>query len=207
MEVQSWLETVSGDKFDFDNIPDNKFTIQDIAHSLSLQCRYNGHTRGFYSVAEHSKMMANFGHYKMGLTNKECLTLLLHDAAECYIGDLVLPLKLRLPEFRDFEKEIDLQVAKVFGSFYPFPDFVKEFDSRILVDERKWVLNKSDNKWWVDNLEPLGLRPRLLIPRVAEEQFLHAYDFYRAWDEEDEISGPPELDPPMEEDSWAYTTK
>ena len=49
----SWAQTFTGRQF-FPLDPDPQdIDIVDIAHSLAMQCRYNGHTDRFYSVAEH----------------------------------------------------------------------------------------------------------------------------------------------------------
>ena len=49
-----WIQTYSGKKFyPLDPRPED-IDIRDIAHALSLNCRFNGHCRCFYSVAEHS---------------------------------------------------------------------------------------------------------------------------------------------------------
>jgi hypothetical protein len=80
--------THSGRQIDFDNFKTTDVDIHDIAHSLSLTCRYNGHCKKFYSVAEHCvrcSWMCTLERYKK--------ILLLHDAAEAYIGDVINPLK------------------------------------------------------------------------------------------------------------------
>lgn len=63
--------------------------INDIAHHLSMICRWGGGTPGFYSVAEHSVRVA------AKLPDKLKLWGLLHDAAEAYLGDHVRPMKCR----------------------------------------------------------------------------------------------------------------
>ena len=86
--------------------------ILDIAQALSMTCRYGGHCRDFYSVAEHSLLV-----HLIGVTGnpKNNLALLLHDAAEAYVGDLVTPLKrvLRAKNLEDdwlraIEQKLDL---------------------------------------------------------------------------------------------------
>lgn len=58
-EDSSWLQTFTGKKIFPLNPRTEDICIADIAHSLSMQCRYNGHTKLFYSVAQHSAVMAN----------------------------------------------------------------------------------------------------------------------------------------------------
>ena len=72
--------------------------IEDIAHGLAYQCRFNGQTNAFYSVAQHSLIVA-------ALVPEELrFAALLHDAAEAYLGDMVKPLKVLLPGFSEIEE-------------------------------------------------------------------------------------------------------
>jgi len=74
--------------------------IEDIAHSLSLLCRFNGHCPAFYSVAEHSvlvmKALKEFKNDTFSL--KLQLAAILHDANECYVGDIIRPVSAWLKE-------------------------------------------------------------------------------------------------------------
>jgi hypothetical protein len=65
----------------------DRFIIDDIAHGLAYNCRWNGHTKGYWSVSQHSCMM-----YDMAPHN-ERLSYLFHDAEEAYWGDMIKPLK------------------------------------------------------------------------------------------------------------------
>lgn len=56
-ECGGWIETFTGRQF-FPLEPDfEQVDIRDIAHALSMKCRYTGHVREFYSVAQHSVLM------------------------------------------------------------------------------------------------------------------------------------------------------
>jgi len=74
--------------------------IEDIAHGLAYQCRFNGQTREFYSVAQHSLMVMQL------VPPPLRLAALLHDAAEAYLGDMVKPLKNLFPEFSAIESRV-----------------------------------------------------------------------------------------------------
>lgn len=88
-----YIQTYTGKKFHpFDPKPE-EICIEDIAHSLAHICRFNGHTEFFYSVAQHSLIVAHLLKDESPLTQ---LLGLLHDAAEAYIGDIPAPIK---PEF------------------------------------------------------------------------------------------------------------
>lgn len=172
---EGWIETRTAGKFYFLNPKPEMCNIIDIAHALSLTCRYNGHVLKFYSVAEHSVLMSDWMRGR-GYSKRECLTALLHDGAEAYIGDMVRPLKHVMPEFKKIEERIDLAIAERFGSLYPFPNIVKELDSRILVDEREQAMEPtSTNEWGTDSLEPLGVRLKFWSPEDALKNFVGRY--------------------------------
>jgi hypothetical protein len=68
--------------------------IRDIGHSLSNICRFAGHTSNFYSVAEHSLLtMACLEFMGVKISAKLKLLALIHDANECYVGDIIRPVE------------------------------------------------------------------------------------------------------------------
>jgi hypothetical protein len=125
------LSTWSGGKFDFTNPDPKDIHISDIAHALSLQCRFNGHINEFYSVAEHSVLVADIL-FERHADPKLAMTGLLHDAAEAYIGDIVSPLKHLLPGFLKYEASVEKCISIKFGIPYPLPTEVKEADKDAL---------------------------------------------------------------------------
>ena len=121
--------------------------IEDIAHHLSLICRYGGGVAGMYSVAEHSVLVGS----KAGVYG------LLHDAAEAYIGDMIRPLK-REPEFA-FYREVDDRLQEVIYEALglPSPDSatraaVKLADNRVMFNERDQI--HHDERDWGATHEP-----------------------------------------------------
>lgn len=90
--------------------------IEDIAHSLSLLCRANGHYSSFYSVAAHC-----LNCYEEACARRENprvkLACLLHDAAESYISDITRPVKKYLVEYQRIEENLsNLIYEKFLGS-------------------------------------------------------------------------------------------
>lgn len=89
--------------------------INDIAHSLSMKCRWNGHCHYFYSVAQHCLEVAEF--VKLwGGTPEQQLQGLMHDAAEAYCVDMPTPLKAGFPDFIKVENRI----SEVIGERYHY---------------------------------------------------------------------------------------
>lgn len=112
------IRTISGTYIDFADLASAKWLIGDIAHGLSMVCRYGGHVAAHYSVAEHSMNVTNQVRRIVG--NDEPLlelAALLHDAEEAYIGDMVRPLKHMesMVEFRMVGAAISAQINEAFG--------------------------------------------------------------------------------------------
>lgn len=83
------------------------FPIEEIACVLSRIHRYACHHQTVHglSVARHSVRVASQLHIA-GAPAQECLSALLHDAAEAYIGDVTAPVKRLIPEIVELEEEI-----------------------------------------------------------------------------------------------------
>ena len=82
-----WFTTYTGKKFHIFDPSLDEIDIADIAHSLSLICRYGGHLPEHYSVAQHSVLVSNL------VPENIALEALLHDAEEAYTGDMIRPFK------------------------------------------------------------------------------------------------------------------
>jgi uncharacterized protein len=170
-----WMLTYTGLEIDpMGDVPE--FRIKDIAHSLSMICRFNGHTKEFYSVAEHSIRVVNY------LDREFQFAGLMHDAHEAYTGDMIRPIKENMGEFSDFEDEFAEDLAGVFGLPWPLHKSVKLIDLRILKTELRDVMN-SDAGWklCLPNIKPFR---NPIIPRYsqrqAEEEFLRLYEVLKA---------------------------
>ena len=101
----SVMNTYSGRKFDPMKIASEDVYLEDIAHALSLVCRGGGQIRWFYSVGQHS---INCAHEALarGWSDRMALACLLHDASECYISDVIRPVKVHLQNYLEIESMI-----------------------------------------------------------------------------------------------------
>lgn len=176
-----WIETFTGKKFHVMDPRPDEVDVRDIAHSLSMQCRYFGHVTRFYSVAEHSILLAKAVLREISTSSSPSFeplrrtrtriakTALLHDASEAYTGDMARPLKNNMPAYMAVEAKIWGAIVEALGLIDPVPSIIKEFDSRIIADERAQGMAKSQNAWATDSLEPLGVELQFLDPRAAED--------------------------------------
>lgn len=164
-----WMETFTGKKFYVLDPRPEDICIKDIAHSLSLQCRYNGHCKRFYSVAEHCVLISES---EIVVSRELELEGLLHDAAEAYLSDIPRPVKASGYRLcHEIEKKIEEVIAKKFGLRRPFSEWVDEVDFRILANERAALMSDSGNKW--DSNDPLlDIEIHCWMPGEAERQFL-----------------------------------
>ncbi|HKK06533.1 MAG TPA: hypothetical protein VKA50_11875 [Gammaproteobacteria bacterium] len=94
----SWILTYTGRRVDLLDPDPATIEPEDIAHALSNMCRFNGHCRHFYSVAEHS------WHVALLVSRENALQGLMHDAAEAYVADITRPLKPYLTNYAAFRE-------------------------------------------------------------------------------------------------------
>lgn len=114
--------------------------IVDITHALSNCCRFCGHVRTFYSVAQHSVLASRI------VPVKHALTALLHDASEAYLSDIASPIKQQ-PEFgtvyKAAEERLMHAIAETFGIDWPMPHAVKRADMVLLRTEQRDLMPSS----------------------------------------------------------------
>lgn len=162
----TWILTNSATDFDLLNPAAAKVATTDIAHALSLVCRFNGHCAFHYSVAQHSLLVVSILQHQ-GRPAEELLAGLLHDAAEAYIADLTRPLKLLLIEAAAQRNEawlavltdagLDPKDAALKAAIYQlFPDEQGQGLS-VLVD----VYRQIEHRVWMAICERFHLPPDL----------------------------------------------
>ena len=136
-----WIQLLSRKPFYPLDPRSAEIEIEEIAWSLSMQCRYTGHIKFFYSIAEHSVLIAK------SVPREFALWGLLHDASEAYLHDVPKPLKAYLPEYRQWEDQLQQCIAERFNLPWPIPAIVKDQDLNILQNERASVLNPPLKEW------------------------------------------------------------
>ena len=164
-----WILTHTGTKFHPLSPDPETIHIKDIAHSLSLQCRFNGHCHEFYSVAEHSVRLSQIVAPELALWG------LLHDAGEAYFSDLPRPIKNQFPRFRELEDALVAIIMKKYGLQPEMPAAIKKADDIMLITELRDIMPASPVPIEM-NVEPL---PDLIIPwpaETAERRFLERFE-------------------------------
>jgi len=191
--IGDWIETYTGGSFwPLDPYP-SEVNIRDIAHSLSLKCRFGGHCQKFYSVAQHSVYVAE-SFAKMNKDYEDWaesqMYALLHDAGEGYLCDIPRPVKLHLPQFKELENKIMDVVYEHFGldieqlqnvSNHMNRDLKKDLkiaDSVLLATEARDLMRNYEE--WNFPFIPLEKTIIPLNPPEAERLFLEKYDELRS---------------------------
>lgn len=149
------IRTYSGQYFNMKDIDPDTILIEDIAHALSMQCRFGSHLPTFYSVGQHSVHCWD----KASPPNKKAA--LLHDASEAYMFDMPSPFKVLFPEFVSVEEKLMGIIADKFGFKYPLVREVKDIDYEMLITEWEGLMLSDAIKGW--------------DYKMAEERFLNAY--------------------------------
>jgi hypothetical protein len=171
---RAWIQTYSGGTFHILDPQQDEILITDIGHSLAMQCRFTGHVRRFYSVAEHCVLGSRL------VPSKDALWFLLHDASEAYIADINRPLKHFTgigPEYIPVEEAIMKAVCKKFRLAEEQPVSIKKFDNIMLFTEKEQLLSPMDwdSKWGGSEIEAADVKVKCWAPEVAEVEFLHRF--------------------------------
>jgi hypothetical protein len=169
--TEGWMETFTGKRFYSLNPKAEDVDIIDIAHSLSNQCRYGGHTNIHYSVATHCCVLSDYMRRRSS-SRRDALIALMHDAGEAYLSDIVRPIKHRVTQLKEVEAAIDRVVFEAFSLPAVLPQWLKLIDSQIINDERSVVMSDSGNDWSTSALEPLGVVIPAWAPTRAKFEFL-----------------------------------
>lgn len=155
----TWILTRSGRKFDLARPTADMVDPADIAHSLSMQCRFNGHTNRYYSVAQHCFLVADL------VSAEHQLAALLHDATEAYVGDMVRPLKEGMRNWANChglacayattEQHVWEAICERFNLSPVLPASVEHADLVALATEKRDLMPNHPEPWpCLDGIDP-----------------------------------------------------
>lgn len=182
------IQTFTGKYVNIKNISKNDIDILDIAHALSHQCRFAGHCKFFYSVAQHCVYGAEYLFSKDAhfLSLKEraerALCFLIHDASEAYLVDVPRPIKHLLPEYIVYEKKVQSAVIRSFDLGLQYDRYlndIHEIDNRMLATEKRDIIS-GDYVWaCLKKFSPIDtftIRPAK--PEEVKMRFLMIFESY-----------------------------
>jgi uncharacterized protein len=168
--IGNWIQTYTGLKiYPLDPRPE-EICIEDIAHALSNICRFTGHCREFYSVAQHSVFVSSY------VCGENSLWGLLHDASEAYLCDIARPIKTStgMEEYCQIEQTLMQVIAEKFELPWPIPEEVKQVDNEFLMTEAyEFGMLTSD---WHKYAEPLNIRIVPKNPKIAKYSFFTQFE-------------------------------
>jgi uncharacterized protein len=164
------VSTRSGRRVALLNPSPSQIVIGDIAHGLAHQCRFNGQTSKFYSVAQHSVLVASI------LPRELRLAGLLHDASEAYLGDVVQPLKDLLPEYQAIEENFCKVLGMRFGVNLQHNDAIRHADLVVLATERRDLMPMDMADWSsIAGITPMSRTIKPMTPEAASAQFMEMF--------------------------------
>lgn len=170
-----YIGTFTGKHLHFLNPNPEEVCIEDIANALGNCCRYSGHVKRFYSVAEHSIIMANYV-YNETRNAEFALTALMHDATEAYLVDVPRPIKPHLEGYMDIEESLSNVIFEKFN-IQPMGEYIHYLDTNIVRNEAE-ILFKDIPDWVqyyekIPNVELLNLSPS-----EAGKLFMETFEYY-----------------------------
>jgi uncharacterized protein len=165
-----WIQTHSGRRFNPTDPNPDAIVIQDIAHALSMQCRFTGHCKKFYSVAQHSVLVSHI------CNEEDALWGLLHDASEAYLIDVPRPLKRsgKIQGYIEFEAQMQVAICNRFGLPHKEPPSVKKADTKLLATEARDLMSPLHADW-VQPVPPLPFTIEAWSPDKAKDMFMQRF--------------------------------
>ena len=130
--------TNSGKRIDITNFKESDVCLNDIAHALTKICRFGGSLdlNVHYSVAMHSLYLSGYAG-KEGYSIDLQRYLLMHDASEAYLGDLISGIKVMLPDYQDLQKHVSNIIYNKYNIMHhSLTELIgSTLDKRIVLDE------------------------------------------------------------------------
>jgi hypothetical protein len=177
----AWMETYSGKRVPLQSPEPEDIDLQDIASALSTLNRFTGHTLFPYSVAQHCVLMTKWARKHLELSDRSLKTVLLHDAAEAYLGDVASPLKHILPTYKALEQNFERVIKEAFSlkGGRHIADVTRTLDLRMLATERAQLMpNTGGHEWnmpdWAVPFDGMAIEP--WSSKFARAEFIDLYN-------------------------------
>lgn len=168
MSEITFIQSYSGRSIDFLDPKVEQIDIDDIAHALSLLCRFGGHCRQFYSVAQHSVIAS------WNVKQKFALEALLHDSTEAFLVDMPRPIKQVLKGYRDIEKGLDKVIREKFNLPEEMTKAVHLVDNQMLATEKRDLMKISERPW-SELPDPFSFEIKPWSSKRSYKEFLERY--------------------------------
>lgn len=167
----NFIATYSGAHFNLDTLDVGNIPLEDIAHALAMNCRYNGHIKTFYSVAEHCVAVSYL------VPEEDALWGLMHDATEAFVPDIPRPFKPYIGGFQEVENRIMESIVDECG-LHPTkePESVQYIDRHIVREEALLLFVNPPE--WVDKYHPLPKARKYIngeSPARAKQMWLERF--------------------------------
>lgn len=159
-----------GSTIDLINPTEEMISIQSIAHGISGINRFGSQSPIRYTVAEHSLGMVKMALYD-GIEDKDILfAILMHDASEGYLGDVVSPLKRHLKKYKKIEARMNSVISSKFSvDFDKYHAIIKKYDRKIVKIEKKVLWGKQK------------VSDKLCMIKRPKKMFLSVFTSFQDW--------------------------
>lgn len=181
--MEPWIQAFSGREFHYNDQSKMDVSLLDIAHSLANTCRFGGHVKQFYSVAQHSVIVSRI--VRNEWHGRYTFFSIMHDAAEAYIGDIVKPLKHSLGKTVNELEELVMDRICAYFEVSPLGSMgdldreilhaIKCADESALATEARDLMNVNDISRWKLRSSPISNTITPIDPDAARSLFLKRF--------------------------------
>tara|TARA_R110002050_G_scaffold69507_2_gene150322 strand:+ start:8073 stop:8615 length:543 start_codon:yes stop_codon:yes gene_type:complete len=135
-QLDGCINTASGRKINLLDPKPEQISIGDIARGLSYNSHFGGQTPQFFSISQHCLLVCELMELRFKKDPAMMMLALLHDASEAYLGDMLKPLKVMLPNFREIEDRMMGVILERYSLDPTSMVIIKEYD--ILAQEMEY---------------------------------------------------------------------
>lgn len=164
VKLPGTIQTYSGKTVTLTDPRTDQLEIGDIARALAYNSHYGGHAPKFFSIAEHCLLVTELVKKHESDHPDLLMMALMHDASEAFLGDMVKPLKVLMPDFQKIERRMTACINFRFKLDGSYMATIKKYDRMAQEIEFNAFYNKQGSKLL-----------HYLFPERAREDFLTLY--------------------------------